>query len=283
MVPEGVRVPVAAKADLLDANGGTLVRVGDVYFRTLGSNGTVSTSVARSSDWRDIVEICFENRDADIGRFLRRHIGDRDVSTLLQPQPTLRDRAEALLDNGERRYQEALRRRKLGAEQIKEFDTGAWGVALVVDPARPTAVADKQFLSSFAAANPNYSGWPVWQDPRGFTDPNSRPTVIEKGWESLLEFRGAFIHADFMRMDPKGEFYLHRLLPDDFSDQVQRGTALDAILVVQWAAEAIAVGLLKYPLIFKRGRKSRRRLRFGVGVLGIARLGAAAWPLACWE
>ena len=40
---------------------------------------------------------------------------------------------------------------------------------------------------------------------------------------------------------------------------------------------------LKYPLIFKRGRKSRRTLRFGVGVLGIARLGAAAWPLACWE
>ena len=40
---------------------------------------------------------------------------------------------------------------------------------------------------------------------------------------------------------------------------------------------------LKYPLIFKRGRKPRRRLRFGVKVLRIARLAAAAWPLACWE
>ena len=40
---------------------------------------------------------------------------------------------------------------------------------------------------------------------------------------------------------------------------------------------------LKYPLIFKRGRKPRRRLRFGVEVLRIARLAAAAWPLACWE
>jgi hypothetical protein len=40
---------------------------------------------------------------------------------------------------------------------------------------------------------------------------------------------------------------------------------------------------LKYPLIFKRGRKPRRRLRFGVEVLRIARLAAAAWPLAYWE
>ena len=39
---------------------------------------------------------------------------------------------------------------------------------------------------------------------------------------------------------------------------------------------------LKYPP-FSTGRKSRRRLRFGVGVLRIARLAAAAWPLACWE
>jgi hypothetical protein len=53
VVPEGVRVPVAAKAELKDAKGKTLVRLGDVYFRTLGSNGTVSTAVARPSDWRE--------------------------------------------------------------------------------------------------------------------------------------------------------------------------------------------------------------------------------------
>jgi hypothetical protein len=77
VVPDGVRVPVTAKADLTDAKGKTLVRLGDVYFRTLGSNGTVSTAPARPSAWRDIVEICFENREADIGRFLRRHLGNR--------------------------------------------------------------------------------------------------------------------------------------------------------------------------------------------------------------
>ena len=44
-------------------------------------------------------------------------------------------------------------------------------------------------------------------------------------------------------MDPKGEFYLHQLLRDDFTDRVERGKALDAILVVLQTAEAIAVGL----------------------------------------
>src|SRR5271163_3674869 len=72
VVPEGVRFPIAAKADLTNVGGKVLVGVGEVYFRTLGSNGTVSTVAARPSDWRNIMEICFENREADIGRFLRR-------------------------------------------------------------------------------------------------------------------------------------------------------------------------------------------------------------------
>jgi len=44
-------------------------------------------------------------------------------------------------------------------------------------------------------------------------------------------------------MDPKGEFYLHQLLRDDFADNVERGKALDAIWVVLQTTEAIAVGL----------------------------------------
>jgi hypothetical protein len=254
VVPEGVRVPVAAKAELKDANGKILVRLGGVYFRTLGSNGTVSTALARPSDWRDIMEICFDNREADIGRFLRRHLGDRDISALLmqfstaaaaiQPQPTLPDRAEALLNNGERRYLEALSKRELRAETRKELDAGTWSVALVVDPPRPDAVSDKQFMNSFAVANPNYTGWPVWIDSRHFNDRASHPGVVDKSWEALIiSLQGRSKHVDFMRMDPKGEFYLHRLLQDDFTDQVERGKALDAILTVLRTAEAIAVGL----------------------------------------
>jgi hypothetical protein len=31
--------------------------------------------IAQPKDWRDIFDRCFENREADIGRFLRRHSG----------------------------------------------------------------------------------------------------------------------------------------------------------------------------------------------------------------
>ena len=51
----------------------------------------------------------------------------------------------------------------------------------------------------------------------------------------------------------------------------------------RWLLGVRGIARLRYPLIFKRGRKARRRLRFGVEVVRIARLAAAAWPLACWE
>ena len=69
VVPEGIRITVAARRDLKDEQGKYLIREGDVYFRTLRSNGTPSTAKARPNDWPDILEICFENREADIGQF----------------------------------------------------------------------------------------------------------------------------------------------------------------------------------------------------------------------
>jgi hypothetical protein len=152
----------------------------------------------------------------------------------------LRDRTEALLKNGKRRYLEALKRKPAVGrtkELDKDLDAGTWSVALVVDPPRSDALPDKQFMNSFAVANPNYTGWPVWLDPRGFN-----PGVVDKGWEALI-IPTVSKAVDFMRMDPKGEFYLHQLLRDDFTDKVERGKALDAIWVVLQTTEAIAVGL----------------------------------------
>jgi hypothetical protein len=81
-VPPGVRTPVAVKRELKDSAGKKLIGYGDLYFRTLSSNGTPSTALARPQDWADIFEICFENREADIGRFLRRHLGG-DLSSFV--------------------------------------------------------------------------------------------------------------------------------------------------------------------------------------------------------
>jgi hypothetical protein len=253
VIPEGIRFPVAAKADLKDSTNKPLVRTGEVYFRTLASNGVVSTAAARPGDWRDIMDICFENREADIGRFLRRLVGEGDVAgflaklsgvALAPPDPTLQERTKAFSEIGQRRYAEALDRRKLPPEELQKLDALAWSVTLVVDPPRSEAMADRPFLNSFAAANPRYTGWPVWLDSQGFSDATSRPAHVDKGWEALIvSLQGWSPHVDFMRMEPRGAFYLHRLLQDDFTDKVPRGSAIDGILAILRTAEAIAVGL----------------------------------------
>src|SRR5580700_3703554 len=57
VAPSGVKVPVAAKRDLKDGSR-TAIRIGAVYFRSLSSNGTPSTTEARPDDWAEIVELC---------------------------------------------------------------------------------------------------------------------------------------------------------------------------------------------------------------------------------
>jgi hypothetical protein len=261
VVPEGVRTPVAAKADLIDRGGKYLIRVGDVYFRTLAANGTPSTALARPQDWREIVEICFENREADVGRFLRRQLAGRDVATLAAAlkslgfvssdvsvqtatEPSLRDRSTLLLREGEDRFKQALSARKLTRDEKSVTDAGSWEVALVIDPLRTEARPDQVFLSTIAASNPRLTGWPVWLDARGFTDDTARPRVSDNAWEALIISLASWSkHVDFFRLDPKGKFYLWRNLPDDVQDGIKPGILLDPIIAILRVAEAIVVGL----------------------------------------
>ena len=74
VIPSGVKVPVAAKRDLLGLGSRTGIKNGAVYVRTLSSNGTASTAQASPSDWSHLVNICFDNKEADITRFLLRFL-----------------------------------------------------------------------------------------------------------------------------------------------------------------------------------------------------------------
>ncbi|MFC5506093.1 MULTISPECIES: helix-turn-helix domain-containing protein [Hyphomicrobiales] len=110
-VPPGVQTPVAAKRDLFDDRN-RLINTGDLYFRTLASNGVPSSSAARPQDWREIIGICFDNREADVGRFLRRQFAGQDAAALASvlwgitdsapvtsPVANLMERAKGLLDD----------------------------------------------------------------------------------------------------------------------------------------------------------------------------------------
>lgn len=257
VVPPGVQVPVAAKRELLDTTGKKrLVVEGGVYFRTLNASGIPSTSIAHPRDWRDIVEICFENREADIGRFLRRHLTGVDREELIRAialfvggsplasttAPSLREEATALLASGADHFRRALKNKEVVTETVLMADLLSMEVAVVVAPSLADRTVDAAFLAEALGSNPRYTGWPTWLDSRTFRDVSNRPYVIENGWEALIYSpRGWSDHLDFWRIEPSN-FYLRRALQDDLTDKVRQGTALDPILVILRVAEAIAVG-----------------------------------------
>jgi hypothetical protein len=253
-VPSGVRTTVAAKADLVDGTK-KLIRVHDVYFRNLTSNGTPSTSIATYRDWSDIIQICLDNREADIGRFLRRQLSGTDISTLAaalgqvgsgpEPPPSLQDETVDLLERGENKLDQAISARSLSALEREVLSRGSWSVGLVVNPPVEDAIPDQSFQSKVASSNPRYTGWPVWLDTSDFRDPQAHPHVTQGGVEALVVSLGddSTAHVDFLWFDPRGEFYLWRVLQDDLTRKRKALAVLEPVLVILRVAEAIAVGL----------------------------------------
>jgi hypothetical protein len=250
VILSGVRVPVAAKRDLFDGER-LLVRNGTVYFRSLAANGTPSTTEAKASDWLDITEICFDNREAEVGRFIRRHLSGIDLSALLlysgQSQPaitTICDKAYKLIEKGEARYQEVVESRKFGPEQEQLLGRGFWSIGLVIDPPRSSELPTREFLSKIGSSNPEYTGWPIWQDTRYLSDIEGHPYVVKGAFEYLVVSTGFSDHVDFARLDPNGEFFLHRFLPDEVAPhQVRPGEVIDPTLAILRVAEAMGVGI----------------------------------------
>jgi hypothetical protein len=72
-VDAGTEALVAARRPLQNANGDTLVKQHAVYIRSLSQNNTPSTGEPRWDNWSSILDPLFDNSEADIGRFLRRH------------------------------------------------------------------------------------------------------------------------------------------------------------------------------------------------------------------
>jgi hypothetical protein len=101
-------------------------------------------------------------------------------------------------------------------------------------------------LATFAASNPKYAGWPVWLDARTLPDERSRPVVRGSACEALIVALSdhSANRLEFFRVDPRGVFYLRRLLQDDaVPKQVEPGTRLDPVLVTYRVTKSVAVGI----------------------------------------
>lgn len=247
IVPGGIKSIVAAKADLIDENGNKLICVDDVYIRSLSSNNTPSTTKAKWKDWPSIIEVCFDNREADIGKFLRRHLGgfSREdlVAALDASDRSIQQIAQDFYDKSIERYDHLVKERNL---ELPEH--GSWISTMVINGTVPPFRANKEFLRMLDKSNPNYTGWPLWLNSEDFTDEAGHPQVFDGVWESLLVKLKNDWHdyIDFYRFDPKGKFFSKRALEDDIgasANQPAPNSELDLGLVIIRVAEAIAVGL----------------------------------------
>ena len=255
-IPSGVLAPVVVRRPLMDAtNNKELLSTGDIYFRTLLANGLISSAQIQPNDWPDLLDICFDNREADIGRFVRRHLVGISPATLraalsgiaqeeADPAELLKKELCGLLDKGRGRFSAMVRERDLQLPQH-----GSWEVGLIIRGEFPAQSPTIDFVRRLDAANPQLTGWPVWLESTSFTNPEHRPISTGGGFEALIvaiDDGWGGRHLDFMRKDPKGRFYLYRALQDDLSTSdgaPQPMTALDFGLAILRTAEALAVGI----------------------------------------
>ncbi len=264
VVESGIRTPVAVKAPITDVDGHQIVDKGVIFFRSLNASGVVSSAPAQPADWPEIMQICMDNREADIGRFVRRHLSGLDLSqfagvlgtTLPMPvsQPSLKDLTNSWLNDGASKFPGAISRwPRLPYEGDRPdiaplLKLGSWEVALAIDPPVMNWAADKDFYRRVASNVPEHSSWPIWSDFSSFSNPSHRPVQTNEGWETLVVStpQGMWDHLEFQRWEPNGRFYLRRLHDDDASAKVrgaQPGLLLDLGLVASRVAEAMIAGL----------------------------------------
>lgn len=248
-IPPGVKTPVAAKSQLCADDKKELIKSNMVYVRSLLANNTPSTTESSWKDWEKLVEVCFDNREADIGRFLRRHLGGltptlirefaATISDGLQPKESTEDKLKSYLQESEERFNSVVKERGVNLPQH-----GTWDVGLIIFGEVPPHSANRNFINLLSSSNPGYTGWPVWRGSWLLSGEN-KPYVYNEAYEAFIPMSNPNLF-DFMRLDPKGQFYLRRPLDDNMSvkhDVTEPMNTLDRSQPVIRTAEAIAVGI----------------------------------------
>jgi hypothetical protein len=287
-IPSGIMTPIAAKANLIKGGNKYLIKENSIYVRTLLANNTPSTSEAIWKDYAKLVEVCFDNREADIGRFLRRHLGALSPELILQiragmtealkPDETIEEKIRSYLTESEERFDKVVVERAISLPRH-----GYWEVALKIVGDLPPYNLDKEFLNLLKSNNPNHTGWPIWLDSRNFYDTSSFPYVFNDAWEALIVFldTGSFNTIDFMRLHPEGKFYQRSAFKDDISLNKLRPepmTCLGFGFPVNDTAEAILVGLAFARAMGFKTENTQLAFGFKWSKLKNRMLNSWAWP-----
>ena len=83
VIPGGIQSPVICRTGFEKE-----LRQNAVYVRTISNGRPSSCEPMTAADWDKLMRICFDNREADVGRFMRRHLPDIFVQLgAVAPEP----------------------------------------------------------------------------------------------------------------------------------------------------------------------------------------------------
>jgi hypothetical protein len=250
-VPSGVKTPVFCRNDLpkkdMSRNkAGSLLRVSDIYVRTLLANGRVSSARAGAPDWTRMMEICFNNREADIGAFARRQLSGLDTAKLIEAIQTVlatvtplkpTERLNAYMDEMYLRFVKSRDEHKSRPPQTGTRESAA---IILGDFLHPEL--SREYMMRFLQV-PRYSGWPPWFDLMNADSALGHLTYDSRGLESFEYVTQMFPSLDFSRMDASGAFYYVEALRDDMQKQVAPGKYLEFVIETARVTEIFAVCL----------------------------------------
>lgn len=247
-IPSGVKTPVVIKADLKD-NNQYIIKQNEIYVRTLNSNYIPSSSKAGWKDWARLMEICFDNREADIGRFLRRHLGNMNLKALQDIFAEIQKRPVENQDTMNKRLEEYRQVCFTRATQVFAENSPAHGcfeAALFFDGFIPSGPTDAAFRQLLDVSNPHHTGWTPWfiNHREGLPD---GPRIIDGSWENLV-IRQQYDSGipEYMRLGAEGKFYHCRAFQEDYGPSSPSGKSprvLDIELLIWRIAEIMSVGL----------------------------------------
>jgi hypothetical protein len=248
-IPGDLQTVVSTRRELKGLDGKILVRANAVYYRTLRSNGTYSTSEANYKDFAEIQNECWKNREWDIAQFVRRHWVDlrTHVEGADTVAPSQADPAEKLSTFvAEWLGVSSDRIRSRGVPDLPGSFTAAFSWGDVNTEEMPT----RQFYESANAANPRYRGWPMWPNPP-YSGTEEGPRTINNVWErvivKIVEARDArrYGRMDYLVFSPNGLFLDRQAYEDDLLWPYKRpedwkpGTTLEAVDCLLSVAETV--------------------------------------------
>ena len=248
IVPSGVKRPAFIKKQFLDPgapkNKQVLLEVNDIYIRSLKANNRVSTTkINAQHDWDRLFETCMENREADIAKFIQKHLTINQMQVIKNGLMSLNYSVEPSPDVGINYLDAGY---KVFAERIKGQaldEHGYFEVAFTINDEHFQHIEiKKSMLEKLKACDSRPRGWPLWVILLNSSDEAKQPTKWKDRYDALIIDR---YKIDFWIISRDKWFYHYRAFQDDIngaSNPYAQAARLNTIDYV-WQTYLVADGI----------------------------------------